>query len=106
MQSATPALLLMRACGKRSRTAQRFHWGATRGKAALDQLATQDEARSRQEAWPWVVMNREAHPEWGEIHLHALLADFLTALTLWRIGALLAEQMESFQAGETMGRSG
>jgi hypothetical protein len=51
-------------------------------------------------------MNREAHPEWGEIHLHALLADFLTALTLWRIGALLAEQMESFQAGETMGRSG
>jgi hypothetical protein len=80
--------------------------GATRGKAALDQLATQDEARSLQEAWPWVVMNREAHPEWGEIHLHALLADFLTALTLWRIGALLAEQMESFQAGETMGRSG
>jgi hypothetical protein len=76
--------------------------GVTRGKAALDRLATQDEARALQEAWPWFVMNAKAHPEWGK----ALLAGFLTALTLWRIGAPLAEQMESFQAGETMGSSG
>jgi hypothetical protein len=80
--------------------------GKMRGEAALDQLATQDEARSLQEAWPWIVMNREAHPEWGETHLHALLADLTTALTLWRIGAPLAEQMESFQAEETMGSTG
>jgi hypothetical protein len=39
--------------------------GATRGKAALDRLATQDEARALQEAWPWFVMNAKAHPEWG-----------------------------------------
>jgi hypothetical protein len=48
-------------------------------------------------------MNREAHPEWGEIHLHALLAGLTTALTLWRIGAPVAEQMAAFQAGETVG---
>ena len=80
--------------------------GVTRGKAALDRLATQDEARALQEAWPWFVMNAKAHPEWGKVHRDALLAGFLTALTLWRIGAPLAEQMESFQAGETMGSSG
>jgi hypothetical protein len=51
-------------------------------------------------------MNAKAHPEWGKVHRDARLAGFLTALTLWRIGASLAEQMESFQAGETMGSSG
>jgi hypothetical protein len=78
----------------------------TRGKAALDRLATQDEARALQEAWPWFVMNAKAHPEWGEIHLHALLAGLTTALTLWRIGAPLAEHMAAFQAGETIGPVG
>jgi hypothetical protein len=88
MQSATPALLLMRACGKRSRTARRLRWrGAMRGEAALDQLAAQDEARSLQEAWPWVVMNLDVHREWGEAHRDALIAGFLAALTLWRAGA-------------------
>ena len=48
-------------------------------------------------------MNAKAHPEWGKVHQDALLAGFLTALTLWRIGAPLAEQMESFQAGENHG---
>jgi hypothetical protein len=69
-----------------------------RGEAALDQLATEDEARALQEAWPWVVMTTTTHPEWGEIHQHARTAGFFAALTLWRIGAPLAEQMAAFQA--------
>ena len=72
--------------------------GVTRGKAALDRLATQDEARALQEAWPWFVMNAKAHPEWGKVHQDALLAGFLSALTLWRVGAPLAEQMDAFKA--------
>jgi hypothetical protein len=69
------------------------------GKLAIDQLAEQEVEHSVGEAKPWFATNMNAHPEWGEVHQHALVAGFISALVLWRIGSPLAEQMEAFQSG-------
>ena len=70
---------------------------AMRGPDAIIALIDGGDVYALQELWPWIVKNLEAHPEWGEVHRDAVMFGGFAALTLFRVGAALSQQLDAFQ---------
>ena len=68
----------------------------TQGSGAVADLVKRGDTHVIQEMGQWLEYNGRVHPDWGEVHLHALMSGAFSALTLWRIGRPIDEQLKQF----------
>ena len=68
----------------------------TQGRGAVADLVKRGDTHVIQEMAQWLEYNGKVHPDWGEVHLHGLMAGAFSALTLWRVGVQIDQQLKRF----------